>query len=138
LWASTLQPQVGGPAGAKNSDTVNFADYDVVVVGCSDGCGLTQGEIDTLIQRTNDVVQYVNSGGGLVAFEESDLQRQFAFLPSLNPSANAFQGEQDFRATSFGKSIGLTDQDVSANISHNILPNRLDLESWMQMVRAVL
>jgi hypothetical protein len=51
--------------------TVDFAAYDVVVIASDFGGWLRQAELDALTARSEELIDYVNAGGGLVGFAES-------------------------------------------------------------------
>jgi len=121
--------RAGGGVGYRDLGSVDFSQYDVVVIGCATECQLLQADMDVLNARADDIVNYVNGTGGLVAFNEGDgdpldpernLSGQYGFLPFLRSSAGASQYETGSSTTSFGKSVGLTDTDVSTNYAHNI------------------
>ncbi|HLI57208.1 MAG TPA: hypothetical protein VKY26_09300, partial [Actinomycetota bacterium] len=107
-----------GTAGGSvlNLATVNFENYDVIVVASDHGGWLTQGELTILDARAAELVTFVNSGGGIVAFAESgDLAGsaglttggQFGFLPYVVSSATLNEPEAGNTVTPFGASIGV-------------------------------
>jgi len=117
-----------GAAGGAVLDlsTVNFSSYSAVVVASDFGGWLRQSELDILNSRKTDLLNYVNGGGGLVAFAESGPPSGlastglFGFLPFLATSATLNQTEVGNQVTPFGATLGLTDADVDGNASHNI------------------
>lgn len=116
-----------GTAGGSflNLATVNFADYNAIVVASSGGGLLHQSELDILNARSNDMIDYINGGGGLVAFAESTEypggtnSHFFGFMPFVVQSSALPQVETSIRVTPYGASLGLTDADVSVAFSHN-------------------
>jgi hypothetical protein len=76
-----------GSPGILDVALVDFNDYDVVVVASIYGGWLRQREIDVLEARTLDMLDYVNSGGGIVAFNEGGQRAgeppptPYSFLP---------------------------------------------------------
>ena len=50
---------------------VDFDNYDVIIVASDYGGWLRQDELDILNDRADDVVDFVNAGGGLIALAES-------------------------------------------------------------------
>jgi len=101
--------------------------YDGIVVASDFGGILTQAELDILNARSNDIINFLNAGGGLYAMAESDsgagLTPQhgfFGYLPFIVTSAQLNQGESGFTVTPFGIGLGLTAADVNGNASHNI------------------
>jgi hypothetical protein len=114
-----------GGQGALNLRQVNFGNYDVVVVASDFGGWLRQAELDILNERRDEIINFVNNGGGLVAFSESGQcglisHDSFAFLPFLVSQRVQPQNEASIRVTAAGRALGLTDEDVSANFSHSI------------------
>jgi hypothetical protein len=101
--------------------------YSALVVASDFGGVLTQAELDILNARASDIHAFVNSGGGLYALAESNNGAhltpnggQFAYLPIVTSSVPADQAEVGFTVSPFGASLGLTDNDVNGNASHNI------------------
>ena len=118
-----------GSAGGsvKNLNTVNFSAYTAVVVASDFGGWLRQSELNILISRESALLNYVNGGGGLVAFAESGpplpgllTSNAFGYLPFLVSSAAKNQNEVGNTLTPFGLSLGLTVSDINGNASHNI------------------
>ena len=77
-----------GTAGGAVHDigTVNLDDYDVIVVASDFGGWLRQGEVDALVARTGELIDWINGGGGLVAFAQSGrlvTSNRYGFLPFL-------------------------------------------------------
>lgn len=77
-----------GSPGILDLNAVDFSAYDVVVVASDFGGWLTQAELDVLISRRSDLLDFVNAGGGLVAFAEGSAEgnagtNPFGFLPFL-------------------------------------------------------
>jgi RHS repeat-associated protein len=113
-------------------NTVDFNNYDLVFVASDFGGWLRQEELDGLNSRSNDLINYVNQGGSIVAFAESGSRAvppgdyagtthlRFKFIPLAVDSARFNQTESSITVTPFGLSMGLTNADVSANASHNI------------------
>src|SRR5262249_50504347 len=118
-----------GAAGGSVLDlhTVNFSNYSAIVVASDFGGWLRQEELDILVTREAQLFNYLNAGGGLVAFAESGppapgllTSGAFGYLPFLVTSAQKNQSEVGNTVTPFGTSIGLTDTDVNGNASHNV------------------
>ena len=115
-----------GTAGGSVLDlnTVNFANYNAVVIASDYGGWLRESELSILNNRSGDILNYINGGGGLVAFAESDTNQptsnQFGFLPFLATSAPKNQSEVGDLVTPFGASLGLNAGDINGNASHNI------------------
>ena len=115
-----------GTRGILDLRNVNFSDYDVIVVSSDFGGWLRQAELDVLKQRSGDLIDFVNNGGGLVAFAESGGPRastthdRFTYLPFVVSELPRDQQEAGFKVTPEGAAIGLVDSDVNGNYSHNI------------------
>ena len=58
--------------GVLDLNAVDFADYAVVVVASDFGGILRQAELDILNERAQDLIDFVNGGGGLVALAEGN------------------------------------------------------------------
>jgi RHS repeat-associated protein len=121
-----------GTPGVLDLHTVNFSNYDVVVVASDFGCWLRQEELDVLNARSAELLDYVNQGGGIVAFAESGgrpvppgtytgtTHDRFRFIPFVVSSEDFQEAETGITVTPDGAAIGLTNDDVSGNYSHNI------------------
>jgi len=102
--------------------------YSAIVVASDFGGILRQAELDILNARAADIIAFLNAGGGLYAMAESNLGGtgltpgggHFGFLPFVVTSLQMNQNEEGFTVTPFGESLGLTDDDVNGNFSHNI------------------
>lgn len=101
--------------------------YSAIVVASDFGGILTQAELDILNARAPDIFGFVNSGGGLYAMSEGNNGAGltpnggwFGFVPTVVAAANLNQSEVGFTVSAFGASLGLTDNDVNGNASHNI------------------
>jgi hypothetical protein len=137
-----------GSAGGtvKDLHTVNFSNYGAVIVASDFGGWLRQSELDILIARQSQIINYVNAGGGLVAFAESGppapgllTHNAFGYLPFLVTSAQKNQNEVGNAVTPFGASLGLTNTDVNGNASHNVFTtsaglNVVDVDSQKQIL----
>jgi hypothetical protein len=71
--------------------TVNFASYDVIVVASDFGGWLSQRELNILISRQQDIFNFINAGGGVVALAEKPQwaplahDRSRIWVPSVRP-----------------------------------------------------
>jgi hypothetical protein len=99
--------------------------YSAIVVASDHGGMLGADELDYLNDHSADIIDYLNNGGGLAAFGESNATGQigatprFQFLPFLVSSSDFQASEVANQVTAFGASLGLTDFDVNGNFSHN-------------------
>jgi len=99
--------------------------YSAIVVASDHGGMLTAAELGFLNTNSVDVIDYLNAGGGLAAFAESDAKGligstpRFQFLPFLVSSLDFQTPESGNTVTPFGASLGLTNADVNGNFSHN-------------------
>ena len=101
--------------------------YSGIVV-CSDFGGvLTSAELNILDGRVSDIVNFINSGGGVYAMAESNGGAGltpnggfFLFMPAVVSSTQLNQGEAGFTVTAFGAALGLANSDINGNASHNI------------------
>ncbi len=118
-----------GSAGGSvlNLHTVNLSAYSAIVVASDFGGWLRQSELNILLSRESDLLNYVNAGGGLIAFAESGpplpgllTSNAFGYLPFLVSSAAKNQTEVGNTLTPFGSSLGLSVSDINGNASHNI------------------
>jgi len=101
--------------------------YSALVVASDFGGLLTQAELDILDARSNDIIDFLNAGGGLYAMAEGNSGAGltpgggfFGFLPFIVSSTAFNSAESGVTVTPFGAGLGLTDTDVSSNFSHNI------------------
>lgn len=122
----TLADDGTAGGGVLNLSTVNLSLYDAVVIASDFGGWLRQSELDILNSRSGDILNYINGGGGVVAFGESGngngltSSGWFDWLPFLATSSPADQFEDGFTVTPFGAGLGLTDFDINGNASHNV------------------
>ena len=99
--------------------------YSAIVVASDHGGMLTAAELDYLNSHSADILDYLNSGGGLYAEAESNAMgliggsQRFGFLPFLVSSTDFQAQEVGNIVTGFGIGLGLTDADVNGNFSHN-------------------
>jgi hypothetical protein len=112
--------------------TVNFGNYDAVVVASDYGGWLRQDELDILNARSAELLNYINSGGGVVAFDESGnrpdgkdvyqgtTSNRFGFLPFLVSELSLHQSESGFTVTPEGAAMGLTVADITGNVAHSV------------------
>lgn len=114
-----------GTPGVLDLNTVDFNNYDAIVVASDYGGWLRQDELDILNARSAELTDYVNTGNrGIVAFSESgggDLttHNRYGFLPFLVSEVTFHQTEEGFTVTAAGVAMGLTDADVNGNFSHS-------------------
>jgi hypothetical protein len=109
--------------------------YSAIVVASDFGGILTQAELDILNARSDDIIDFLNDGGGLYAMAESNGGAgltpdggHFEFLPFVVSSTAFDQTETGITVTSFGASLGLTNADVNGNFSHNIFLGSFGLQ----------
>jgi hypothetical protein len=57
-------------ANAAEFATVDLSNYTAIAVASAFGGLLTRAELDALIARSDDIAEYVNAGGGLLALAE--------------------------------------------------------------------
>lgn len=101
--------------------------YSGIVIASDFGGLLTQNELDILNSRSNDLLSFLNLGGGIFAMSESNGGDgltpdggHFGYLPFVVSTTGLNQNEAGTTLTPFGASLGLTNADVSSNFSHNI------------------
>ena len=100
--------------------------YSAIVVASDHGGMLTTAELGFLNSHSADILDYINAGGGVAAFAESNTKGligatpRFGFLPFLVSSSDFGSLETSNTVTSFGTSLGLTNDDVNGNFSHNL------------------
>ncbi|MBI4032176.1 hypothetical protein HY374_00540 [Candidatus Berkelbacteria bacterium] len=115
-----------GAAGILDLQTVDFRGYHAVVVASDQGGWLRQEELDILNARRATLLDYLNGGGGIVAFSKSGgddgtsgAQRdRFLFVPYAVRVIPILQSEVGFSVTPFGQLLGLSGSDVRGNYSH--------------------
>ena len=125
--------------GAGDFDVVDAADlsalgdfraalnsYSAIVVASDHGGMLSAAELSFLNAHSADIIDYINAGGGVAAFAESDARGligatpRFGFLPFLVSSTDFGAAELNNIVTPFGASLGLVNGDVNGNFSHNL------------------
>jgi RHS repeat-associated protein len=114
-----------GVAGVLDLHTVNFSNYDVIVVASDFGGWLRQQELDVLNARSAELIDFVNAGGGIVALSEGSASagtthNRFGFLPFIVTAQADDQAESGDTLTAAGLALGLANSDINGNFSHNI------------------
>ena len=110
----------------KDLHTVNFSSYNAVVIASDFGGWLRQSELDILNSRSNDILTFINHGGGLVALAESGspygltTHGEYGYIPFIVTKEDKDQNEVGNKVTSFGATLGLTNSDLNGNASHNV------------------
>lgn len=128
-YTFTVADDGSAGGGVLNLNTVNFSNYNAIVIASDFGGWLRQSELNILDSRTNDLIKYINGGGGLVAFAEQGggpgltTSGDFGYLPFLVTQQAKNQSEIGNTVTPFGATLGLTNGDVNGNASHNIFTN---------------
>src|SRR5262249_26174215 len=112
--------------------TTNLSQFSALFIPSDHGGTLTGDDLKALNARSTDIINYLNSGGGLFAGPE-DGNRQpaavgpqpqnFGFLPFLITGVPLSEAETGNTLTAFGLSLGLTNSDINANFSHNVFRN---------------
>ncbi len=116
-------------ANATELAAIDFADYTAVVIASSFGGLLTRAELDALITRKDDLADFVNAGGGLMALAECfpcgakllsgvsppDL---FGFVPLDGVQSVATSGPYDVTPAGAAPPFNLTFGDVN-DATHN-------------------
>ncbi len=109
-------------------------EYSALVVASDFGGLLTQAEQDILNEHAEEIIGFLNSGGGLFALAESNDGAHltpngglFGFLPFVASNAALNQFESGNSLTPFGASLGLTSSDINGNFSHNMFLNNSGL-----------
>ena len=109
--------------------TTNLSLYSALLIPSDHGGTLTGADLQALNARSADILAYVNSGGGLVAFAEDGNHTRaptgpqpavFGFLPFLVTSTALSEAENGNTLTPFGSSLGLLTSDINGNFSHNV------------------
>jgi hypothetical protein len=110
--------------------------YDAIVVASDFGGLLTQAELDVLNDRSSDIIEFLETGGGLYAMAESNSGAKltpdgghFGFLP-FGVGSTPVRGGFDARVIVWiiGESLGLETDDVNGNYSHNVFDDTFGLE----------
>jgi hypothetical protein len=124
-----------GAPGVLNLNTVNFSNYNAIIIASDFGGWLRQSELNILNSRSADIIKYLNAGGGLYAMAESGppngltTSGQFGFLPFVVSSTAFNQTEVGNTLTPFGSSLGLVNSDINGNFSHNIFNGTFGLNA---------
>jgi hypothetical protein len=109
--------------------TADLSLYSAILIPSDHGGSLTGDDLKAIVSRTQDIINYINNGGGLVAFAEDGNHwpatnppeaTPFGFLPFLVTSSPQGEFESGNTLTAFGLSLGLTNADINSNFSHNI------------------
>lgn len=110
-----------GAAGVLDLRKVDFSRYDAIIVASDFGGWLRQEEVDVLMERQDELIEYVNNGGGLIAFAEDGhhvTKNRFGFLPFVVSGHSKSQTEVGIQVTEAGLAMGLTNYDVNGSASH--------------------
>ena len=111
---------------ATDFATVDLSNYSAIFIPSDHGGSLMEGDIAALDARSTDIINYLNSGGGLVALAEDgdhaggNSAQLFGFLPFLVSSTAVEAFENGNTLTAAGTALGLTNSDINGNFSHNV------------------
>lgn len=111
--------------GALPDFRTALSSYSAVVVASDHGGMLGADELSFLNGHDDDLIAYLNAGGGIYAEAESNATGQigatprFGFLPFLVSSTDFNSAESGNTLTVLGSSLGLATSDVNGNFSHN-------------------
>jgi hypothetical protein len=109
--------------------TTNLSQFSALFIPSDHGGTLTGDDLKALIARSGDILNYLNAGGGLVAFAEDGMRTlsttspqppNFGFLGAVLNASPLGQSESGFTLTAAGAALGLTTSDINGNASHNI------------------
>jgi len=113
--------------------TVNFDNYDALVIASDFGGWFSQGELDVLNARKADITSFIHDGGGLVALAEGDGEGgltshdQYAYLPCTPATLGLGEGEFGFQISAQGSTLGFVPTDFQTpsfdyNFAHMVFP----------------
>jgi hypothetical protein len=121
-----------GSSGVLDLHKVTFTKYDCIVIASDYGGWLHQEELDILDARSSELLDFVNQGGGIVAFDESGNRPsgngiypgtssgRFGFLPFIVAELSLQQSESGFTVTPTGTAMGLANTDINGNVAHSV------------------
>ena len=93
--------------------TTDFAPYQMIAVVSSqfDTCGgITEAENNLLTDRRIDIADYVNSGRGLLGFNQQGLSQPYGYISGLGSFSFNFPAQYaDITPTAEGLTVGITD-----------------------------
>jgi len=124
-YAGLYDVMDGSALSALGNFRTTLNSYSAIVVASDHGGMLTGLELGFLNSHSADILDYLNSGGGLAAFAESNTvglitgNLPFGFLPFLVSSTAFGAAETGNTVSAFGASLGLVNNDVNGNFSHN-------------------
>jgi hypothetical protein len=107
----------------------DLSQFSAIFVPSDHGGSLTGDDLEALDNRSSDILNYINAGGGLVAFAEDGFHtattdhstpQLYGFLPFLVSSTAFSQAESGNTLTAEGVNLGLAVGDINGNFSHNI------------------
>ena len=105
--------------------------YDAIVVASDDGGLLTEAELVILNARSEDILTFINAGGGIYALvENGSLTQQatkFGYLPFILSTTAFGRRGAGVQLTDFGRSLGLTTDDVNGNFDHQLFDDSFGL-----------
>jgi hypothetical protein len=113
---------------ASQFATANLSFYSAILVPSDHGGTLTGNDLQALDARASDIANYVNLGGGLVAFAEDGFRQQatvgpqpqnYGFVPLPVASAALPQFDFPFTLTAAGAALGLTSSDINGDSAHS-------------------
>ena len=126
-----IADSLGVDPRAINLNNVNFNNYDVIIVASDSGGWLRQDELDILNNRSNDLLAFINNGGGLVALNESGRPMvnganhpgtqtgRFGFLPFMKDKIAVYNKQEITIGIPEENVLGLDPlSDIILNIGH--------------------
>jgi len=114
---------------ATDFATEDLSQFSAIFVPSDHGGSLTGDDLEALDNRSSDILNYINAGGGLVAFAEDGFHtattdhstpQLYGFLPFLISSTAFSQAESGNTLTAEGVNLGLVVNDINGNFSHNV------------------
>jgi hypothetical protein len=101
--------------------------YSGIVVASDFGGTLTQAELDIFNARAPEIIAFLNAGGGIYAWAESNSGTHlkptgghYDFLPIVASNVPQDAIEVGLTVTVFGQDLGISDSDVNGNFYHTV------------------
>lgn len=118
-WHNDIEPRVNtyvdSISGASTIRNADFSGYAMIGVASSDnqisgGTALTSAENDALIERRDDIADFVNDGGGLLGKTQHGFHGdgEWGYVDQLGEFAATTDSYSSANVTDEGKELGLT------------------------------
>lgn len=138
FWKQDIEDNIDAEVtlvdGADNIRNADFEDYAMIAVATVDGLvhnswndiGLTNAENDAVIDRRDDIAEFVNDGGGLLGKTQEGLDRAWEYIDPIGEFDVVPDTFEDIQVTDEGKELNITQDGMDMCCYHDVFLNYPD------------